>query len=72
MRNQPNAYSSKWFEFFHVGIDESRTIRETEFVCGCAPLPDFRNILDVCCGMGRHARKLSERGYSATGIDRDT
>jgi SAM-dependent methyltransferase len=71
MRAEPNAYSRQWFEFFHVGIDESRTARETEFICACAPLPDFRNVLDVCCGMGRHARTLSDRGYSVTGIDRD-
>jgi len=68
----PNSYSHQWFEFFHSGIDESRTIRETEFICRCAPLADFGKILDVCCGIGRHARDLSERGYSLTGIDRDT
>jgi len=68
---EPNSYSHRWFEFFHAGIAESRTIRETEFICACAPLPDFRSILDVCCGMGRHARALSNRGYSVTGIDRD-
>jgi SAM-dependent methyltransferase len=69
---EPNSYSNRWFEFFHVRIDEARTIRETEFICRCAPLPEFRKILDVCCGMGRHARALSDRGYSVTGIDRDT
>ena len=69
---EPNSYSRRWFEFFHVGIDETRTIREAEFICECAPLPAFRKILDVCCGMGRHARALSNRGYSVIGIDRDT
>jgi SAM-dependent methyltransferase len=68
---EPNSYSNRWFEFFHVGIDEARTSRETEFVCRSASLPDFRKILDACCGMGRHARALSSRGYSVTGIDRD-
>src|SRR5258708_5445663 len=72
MPTDPNVYSRQWFEFFHAGIDGARTIRETEFICRCAPLPEFRKILDVCCGMGRHARALSDRGYSATGIDRDT
>jgi SAM-dependent methyltransferase len=71
MRAETNFYSHQWFEYFHVGIDEARTIRETEFICRCAPLPDFLKILDVCCGMGRHARALSDRGYSVTGIDRD-
>src|SRR5262249_27681870 len=54
-----------WFEFFHV-------IRETTFICRCAPLPAFRKVVDVCCGMGRHAQALSKRGYSVTGIDRDS
>src|SRR5437667_6622999 len=72
MESEPNVYSRQWFEFFHAGNDEARTIRETEFICRCAPLSNFRKILDVCCGMGRHARALSNRGYSVTGIDRDT
>jgi|ERR1700730_275766 len=71
MPTEPNLYSKHWFDFFHVGIDEARTIRETEFVSSCAPLPEFQNILDACCGMGRHARALASRGYSVTGIDRD-
>src|SRR5438093_9199509 len=71
MESEPNVYLPQWFEFFHAGIDEARTTRETEFICRCAPLPDFPKILDVCCGMGRHARALSSRGYSVTGIDRN-
>jgi SAM-dependent methyltransferase len=71
MRAEPNAYSRRWFEFFHVGIGEARTIQEAAFVCCCAPLPDFRKLADVCCGMGRHARALSSRGYSVIGVDRD-
>lgn len=46
-------------------------MQETEFICRCAPLPDFHKLVDVCCGMGRHARALSKRGYSVIGIDRD-
>ena len=69
---ESNVYSQQWFEFFHVGIEEARTTQETEFVCRCATLPEFREILDVCCGVGRHARALFSRGYSVTGIDRDS
>jgi SAM-dependent methyltransferase len=68
---EPNTYSRRWFEFFHVGIDEARTIQEVTFICSCAPLPDFRKLLDACCGMGRHARVLSSRGCSVIGVDRD-
>jgi len=71
MRAELNAYSRRWFEFFHIGIGEARTIQEATVVCRCAPLPDFRKLADVCCGMGRHARALSGRGYSVIGVDRD-
>lgn len=66
-----NSYSERWFKFFHVGIAEERTSQEVDFVCACAPLPGFRNVLDVCCGMGRHARVLAGRGYSVSGVERN-
>ncbi|MEY2558945.1 MAG: hypothetical protein QOE34_2370 [Verrucomicrobiota bacterium] len=68
---EPNSYSHHWFQFFHAGIAETRTVQEVDFVCACAPLPAFSKVLDLCCGMGRHARALSSRGYSVTGIERD-
>ncbi len=71
MRPEPNEYSRQWFEIFHMGISEARTMQETAFVCHRAPLPYFRKVVDVCCGMGRHARALSGRGYSVIGIDRN-
>ena len=67
----PNAYSSRWFEFFHLSIAETRTEKEVAFICGCAPQPQFRKVLDVCCGIGRHARALARRGYAVTGLERD-
>jgi SAM-dependent methyltransferase len=69
--SRTNSYSRDWFRFFHTGIAETRTIQEVDFVCACAPLPGFRKVLDVCCGMGRHARMLCSRDYSVTGVERD-
>ena len=46
-----NVYSRRWFEFFHIGIGEARTMQETASICRCAPLPNFCKVLDVCCGM---------------------
>ena len=71
IRFEPNSYSHRWFEFFHIGIAETRTTQEIDFVCACAPLPRFRKVMDLCCGMGRHARALFSRGYSVTGVERD-
>ena len=66
-----NAYSRNWFEFFHEAIPNDRTAKEVELVCTVAPLPEFRRVLDLGCGTGRHSRALSERGYVVTGVDRD-
>ena len=66
-----NCYSRQWFEFFHETIPSQRTDAEVAFIAGWAPLPDFRRVLDVCCGMGRHARALAQRGYVVTGIERN-
>jgi SAM-dependent methyltransferase len=71
MRVEPNAYSHRWFEFFPVNISEAGTMQETAFICRCAPLPNFRKVLDMCCGIGRHARELSSRGYSVIAVDQD-
>jgi SAM-dependent methyltransferase len=71
MQGKSNVYSQDWFDFFHATIDQARTNRETKFICHCAPLPEFRKILDLCCGTGRHARALATRGYAVVGVDRD-
>ena len=67
----PNSYSPAWFEFFHVGIPAARTEAETAFIQRSCPLPHFARLLDVCCGMGRHARALAMAGYAVTGVERD-
>jgi SAM-dependent methyltransferase len=67
----PNSYSENWFRHFHADIPEERTAKEIELICSVAPLPEFHRVLDVCCGMGWHARALVRRGYSVTGIERD-
>jgi SAM-dependent methyltransferase len=71
IQSVPNSYSPHWFAFFHTGIPEERTQREVALICECAPLSHFQNILDLCCGGGRHARALAARGYTVTGVERD-
>lgn len=41
------------------------------FIKAVCPLPSFRRMADVCCGMGRHARALAACGYEVTGVERD-
>ena len=70
--SNPNAYSPAWFQFFHVGIPTGRTEQETAFIVRSCPRPTYSRILDLCCGMGRHARALAAQGYQVTGVERDT
>lgn len=71
MTTAPNSYSPDWFAHFHQGIPESRTEQELAYVTRHCPVASFPRVLDVCCGMGRHARGLAETGYAVTGLERD-
>jgi SAM-dependent methyltransferase len=62
-------YSDTWFELFVHTIDPAQTQREIEFLARQLPPPRFKRILDVCCGTGRHAVPLAQRGYEVLGID---
>ncbi|MFI5268845.1 MAG: class I SAM-dependent methyltransferase [Chloroflexota bacterium] len=66
-----NEYSPTWFETFLRPIDPAQTEREASFITRCLPQPAYGTLLDLCCGEGRHARLLAERGYQVTGVDRD-
>lgn len=64
-----NTYSRTWFELF---LETHRFTRsELDFVTRHLPNPPYHQILDVCCGQGRHANVLGERGYELVGIDID-
>lgn len=67
----PNSYSPAWFECFHVSIPAARTELETAFIHEVCPQPSFLQLLDACCGMGRHARALAKLGYVVIGVERD-
>ncbi|MGQ0434541.1 MAG: class I SAM-dependent methyltransferase [Microthrixaceae bacterium] len=66
-----NEYSGVWFDAFLHSIPEESTRYEVEAVTRRVPLPEFRRVLDLCCGPGRHAAMLAEIGYEVTGVDRD-
>jgi SAM-dependent methyltransferase len=67
----PNDYSRQWFDVFLATVPSEWTTAEVEGVARRLPLPEFRRTLDICCGPGRHARYLADKGYEVTGIDRD-
>ncbi|MDZ7332004.1 MAG: class I SAM-dependent methyltransferase [candidate division KSB1 bacterium] len=45
------------------------TIQEVDFIVELFQLEPSAKILDVGCGVGRHAIELARRGYQVTGLD---
>jgi len=66
-----NEYSRRWFGSFLETIPADWTADEVAAIRQRLPLPEFRRLLDICCGSGRHAGLLATCGYEVTGIDRD-
>ena len=67
-----NTYSPLWFELFMPLQTEEGTEKDAAFLARQLPLPRYRRVLDLCCGYGRHSVALAARGYSVTGLDRNT
>ena len=66
-----SAYSRTWYRVFGAAVPEQQTAREVAFLGRALPLPDFRRVLDVPCGFGRHAAALTALGYDVTGVELD-
>ena len=66
-----NDYSQQWFDVFLDTMPDEWTAAEVDGVRRRLPLPEFRLVLDICCGPGRHAAPLASAGHAITGIDRD-
>lgn len=64
-----NTYSEAWFDTFLSAGESPSVAPEMAFFDACLPLPDYRRVLDIACGMGRHSRALAERGYEVVGVD---
>lgn len=66
-----SPYSLQWFKTFLLTVDPAATDREVAFLASLLPLSRFRGVLDACCGVGRHAVRLAQRGYRVTAFDAD-
>jgi SAM-dependent methyltransferase len=66
-----NVYTAQWFATFLEQLPTAYTDLDISAIQTRLPLEAFPRILDLCCGPGRHAARLSAVGYRVTGIDRD-
>lgn len=65
-----SSYSSRWRTAFGEP-SAARTEADVAFLQQALPLPDFRRVVDVACGSGRHKRALAALGYEVVGVDND-
>jgi SAM-dependent methyltransferase len=66
-----NEYSGQWFSTFLETMPEAWTRAEVDGVMRRIPVREFRKVLDISCGPGRHAGPLVAAGYDVIGVDRD-
>ena len=50
-------------------LTDDRSDEETAFVAWTLGLSTGQEVLDLCCGHGRHALRLAQAGMKVTGLD---
>jgi 2-polyprenyl-3-methyl-5-hydroxy-6-metoxy-1,4-benzoquinol methylase len=65
-----NEFPQAWFDTFLAPENAAPVHRELDFIQAHLPASRFPRLLDVPCGIGRHAGPLAALGYEVLGIDR--
>lgn len=65
-----NEFPAIWFDTFLNPANTAPVDRELDFVRSYLPVSKYPGMLDVACGIGRHAGPLAALGYEVLGIDR--
>lgn len=73
----PSEWWRQLFNALYVKTDGDvvenieNTRRDVDFILASAPITPTSQILDLCCGQGRHCLELARRGFkNVTGVDR--
>jgi SAM-dependent methyltransferase len=62
-------FGEDYLRMYALTLAPERTAREVEGIVRLLDLPAGSSILDLCCGHGRHAIPLAQRGFQVTGQD---
>lgn len=62
-------FDEDYLKIYRPQLTEERTDQETEFIAEALDLPHGASVLDLACGVGRHAIGMAKRGYQVTGVD---
>ena len=62
-------FGDDYLRIYEPILTPERTQRDVDGIVNLLALPQGSSILDLCCGHGRHAIPLAQRGYMVTGLD---
>ncbi len=62
-------FGTDYLRIYRPFLPPTKTLQEVEQIEQLLDLPQYSHILDLCCGYGRHAIPLAQRGYQVTGQD---
>ncbi|HYA98843.1 MAG TPA: class I SAM-dependent methyltransferase [Ktedonobacteraceae bacterium] len=62
-------FGEDYLRIYEPILTSERTQREVDGIVNLLALPQGSRMLDLCCGHGRHAIPLAQRGYLVTGQD---
>jgi SAM-dependent methyltransferase len=62
-------FDDQYLKLYGEVLPAERTEREVKGVLAMLSLPEGAQVLDLCCGQGRHAIRLAQAGLRVTGYD---
>jgi SAM-dependent methyltransferase len=62
-------FDEDYLKIYGPQLTEERNRIETEFIASALDLPHGATVLDLGCGLGRHAIGMATLGYQVTGVD---
>lgn len=62
-------FKGDYLRIYGHTLQQDRTDLETQFAIHALDLQPHHNVLDLCCGQGRHSVALAKTGLSVTGVD---
>jgi SAM-dependent methyltransferase len=70
IREWPVAFfDDDYLKIYRPQLTAERTREEVDFIDAALGLPPGAAVLDLACGIGRHAIGMALRGYRVTGVD---
>ena len=62
-------FDDEYLKIYRTSFTAEKTAAEVEFIASALGVPAGSAVLDLACGLGRHAIGMARRGFQVTGAD---